>query len=55
VCARARMRVQELMEAAGWLLNRAAAGEASWDDVRGEVAEKYKAAGCRDVAMFILS
>lgn len=34
-------------------MNSAAAGEASWDDVRGPVAARYAAAGLTAVADFI--
>ncbi|KAI7837860.1 hypothetical protein COHA_008347 [Chlorella ohadii] len=44
---------QQEMEEADWLMNTAAAGEASWDDIRGAVAERYAAAGLREVADFI--
>ena len=44
---------QQEMEEADWLLNTAAAGEASWDDVRRPVAERYAAAGLTQVADFI--
>ena len=44
---------QQEMEEADWLMNTAAAGEASWDDVRGAVADRYTAAGLREVADFI--
>ena len=41
------------MEEADWLLNAVAAGEAGWDEVRGEVGERYAAAGLTTVADFI--
>lgn len=41
------------MEEADWLLNAVAAGEAGWDDVRADVAERYAAAGLTPVADFI--
>ena len=44
---------QQEMEEADWLMNAAAAGEASWDDIRGAVADRYAAAGLREVADFI--
>ncbi|KAL4440277.1 hypothetical protein ABPG75_003278 [Micractinium tetrahymenae] len=44
---------QQEMEEADWLMNTVAAGEAEWDDVRGAVADRYTAAGLRDVADFI--
>lgn len=44
---------QQEMEEADWLMNTAAAGEASWDDIRSAVADRYAAAGLREVADFI--
>ena len=44
---------QREMEEADWLLNAVAAGEAGWDEVRGEVGERYAAAGLTTVADFI--
>ncbi len=41
------------MEEAEWVMNTVAAGEASWDDVRGTVADRFAAAGLREVADFI--
>ena len=42
-----------LIEDAEFLMNRAAAGEVSWDDVRPQVAEKYEQADLKDVAEFV--
>lgn len=39
-------------EASHWM-NRAAAGEVAWDEVRGQVAEEYRAAGLPEVAAFV--
>ena len=44
--------LQVLIEDAEFLMNRAAAGEVSWDDVRPQIAEKYEQAGLKDVAEF---
>lgn len=44
---------QQEMEEADWLMNAAAAGEVSWDDIRGGVADRYAAAGLSEVADFI--
>ena len=44
---------QKEMEEADWLMNTAAAGEASWDSIRGAVADRYAAAGLTEVADFI--
>ncbi|PRW39240.1 hypothetical protein C2E21_6976 [Chlorella sorokiniana] len=44
---------QQEMEEADWLMNTAAAGEASWDDIRSAVADRYADAGLREVADFI--
>jgi hypothetical protein len=41
------------MEEADWLMNTAAAGEASWDSIRAAVADRYAAAGLTEVADFI--
>jgi len=41
------------MEEADWLMNTVAAGEASWDDVRAAVADRYAEAGLTEVAYFI--
>ena len=41
-----------LIEDAEFLMNRAAADEVSWDDVRPQIAEKYEQAGLKDVAEF---
>ena len=46
------IRLQVLIEDAEFLMNRAAAGEVSWDNVRPQVAEKYEQAGLTDVAEF---
>ena len=46
---------QQHVELAEHLLNRAAAGECGWDDVRPAVAAKYADAGLVDVARFILA
>ena len=45
--------LQVLIEDAEFLMNRAAAGEVSWDDVRPQVAEKYEQADLKDVAEFV--
>jgi hypothetical protein len=47
--------MQMLMDEADWLMNKAAAGEARWDEIRGELAESYSKAGLSDVARFILA
>ena len=44
--------LQVLIEDAEFLMNRVAAGELSWDDVRPQIAEKYEQAGLREVAEF---
>lgn len=44
--------LQVLIEDAEFLMNQAAAGEVSWDDVRPQIAEKYEQAGLKDVAEF---
>ena len=44
---------QKEMEEADWLMNTAAAGEASWDSIRAAVADRYAAAGLTEVADFI--
>lgn len=44
--------LQVLIEDAEFIMNRAAAGEVSWDDIRPQLAEKYEQAGLRDVAEF---
>lgn len=46
---------QRRMDEAAHLLNRAAAGEVAWDDIRGALAEEYMAAGLTDVARFALA
>ncbi|KAL3150032.1 hypothetical protein ABBQ38_013385 [Trebouxia sp. C0009 RCD-2024] len=43
---------QVLIEDAEFIMNRAAAGEVSWDDIRPQLAEKYEQAGLSDVAEF---
>lgn len=52
-CLAAFAEKQQEMEEADWLMNSAAAGEASWDDIRAAVADRYAAAGLREVADFI--
>lgn len=44
--------LQVLIEDAEFIMNRAAAGEVSWDDIRPQLAEKYQQAGLSDVAEF---
>jgi hypothetical protein len=44
---------QKEMEEADWLMNTAAAGEATWDSIRAAVADHYAAAGLTEVADFI--
>jgi hypothetical protein len=43
------------LEEAGWVMNRAAAGEVSWDAIRGAVASKYADAGLVGAADFVLA
>ena len=43
---------QVLIEDAEFIMNRAAAGEVSWDDIRPQLAKKYEQAGLTDVAEF---
>ena len=44
------MLLQVLIDDAEFLMNRAAAGEFSWDDIRSQIAEKYEQAGLPDIA-----
>ena len=44
---------QKRLDEVTHLLNRAAAGEVSWDDVRGGVADELAAAGLAEVARFV--
>ena len=41
------------MDEAEYLMNRVAAGEAAWDDIREDLAAQYSAAGFINVADFI--
>lgn len=41
-----------LIEDAEFLMNRAAANELSWDEIRPQIAEKYEQAGLKEVAEF---
>jgi len=41
-----------LVEDAEFLMNRASAGEISWDDIRPQLADKYQQAGLSDIAGF---
>ena len=42
-----------LIEDAEFLMNRAAAGEHSWDEIRPQLAELYEQAGLQSVATFV--
>lgn len=44
---------QEAIDQAEFLMNRAAAGEVTWDSIRDGLAEQYVTAGKREVADFI--
>ena len=46
--------LQVLIEDAEFLMNRASAGEVSWDEIRPQLADKYQQAGLPDVAEFVL-
>lgn len=46
---------QVLIEDAECIMNQAAAGELSWDEIRSQLAEKYEQAGLREVAEFVQS
>ena len=46
--------LQVLIEDAEFLMNRASAGEVSWDEIRPQLADKYHQAGLPEVAEFIL-
>ena len=48
-------RLQLQLDEAEWLMNRAAAGEASWEEIRDPLAQAYSRAGLNDVARFIVS
>ena len=45
--------LQIAVDQAEFLMNRVAAGEASWDDIREELAAHYSSAGFINVADFI--
>ncbi|DBA77568.1 TPA: hypothetical protein ACH3X1_009374 [Trebouxia sp. C0004] len=45
---------QVLLEDAEFLMNRASAGEVSWDEIRPQLADKYRQAGLPDIAEFVL-
>ena len=47
------MSLQLAVDEAEFLMNRVAAGEASWDDIREDLAAQYSAAGFINVADFI--
>ena len=53
--AASRTPNQVAMDNADFLLNRVAAGEGTWDDVRRPLAEKYAEAGLTSVADFVLA
>ncbi len=46
--------LQVLIEDAEFLMNRASAGEVSWDEIKPQLADKYQQAGLPDVAEFVL-
>ena len=46
--------LQVLIEDAEFMMNRASAGEVSWDEIRPQLADKYQLAGLPDVAEFVL-
>lgn len=45
--------LQVFIEDAEFLMNQAAAGELSWDEIRPQLADKYAQAGLREVANFV--
>lgn len=49
-----KTKEEEALDDASWLLNRPAAGEASWDDIKEELASKYKEAGLSFVGDFVM-
>ena len=44
--------LQVLIDDAQFLMNLAAAGEHSWDDIRPQIADKYQQAGLLELADF---
>ena len=45
--------MQIAVDAAEFLMNRVAAGEAAWDDIRADLAAEFSRSGCINVAEFI--
>ena len=45
--------MQVLIEEADFAMNTVAAGEASWDEVRSQVSDKYQEAGLPELAKFV--
>lgn len=47
--------LQVLIEDADFAMNRVAAGEASWNDIKSQISDKYQEAGLQELAKFVLA
>ena len=47
--------MQVLIEDADFAMNTVAAGEASWNDIRAQISDKYQEAGLQELAKFALA
>lgn len=52
LCVARHVWLQVLIEDAEFLMNRASAGELSWDEIRPQLADKYQLAGLPEIADF---
>jgi hypothetical protein len=47
--------LQALLEEADFAMNTVAAGEASWDDTRSQISDKYQEVGLQEMANFFVA